>query len=298
MTTKKTVFTGAATALITPFSEDGSVDYEKLDSLIDFQIENGIDALVICGTSGESATMTLAEHSEVVAHCAEKIAGRVPMIAGAGSNDTACAVDLTKKACAEGADAVLCVTPYYNKCTQKGLIAHFGAIADASSVPVILYNVPSRTGVNIAPATYAELAKHPNIGAIKEANGNIAAIVETMSLVGDGLDLYSGNDDQIVPLLSVGAKGVISVLSNVLPKETHDMCARWFAGDIRGAAELQFKYTRLIKALFSETNPIPAKAACAAMGLCGDVVRLPLTRMEDKTRAELYDAMREVGLKV
>ena len=298
MKTNKTVFKGAATALITPFGKDGRVDFDRLDALIDFQIAGGIDALVICGTSGESATMTIAEHAEVVRHSVRKIAGRVPVIAGTGSNDTACAIELTREAKKDGADAALVVTPYYNKCTQKGLIASFTKIADEGGLPLILYNVPSRTGVSIEPATYAVLADHPGICGIKEANGNIDKIVETMSLIGDKLDLYSGNDTEIVPLLSVGGKGVISVLSNVLPGPTHDMCAKWFAGDHAGSLDLQFRYFKLIKALFSEVNPIPAKAACAAMGLCEDVVRLPLTPMEDAHRAVLLECMREAGIAV
>ncbi len=298
MKINKTVFTGAATALITPFFADGSIDYENLAKLIDSQIDAGIDALVICGTTGESATMTLEEHHDVIRYSVKKAAGRVPIVAGAGSNDTACAIETTAVACDAGADAVLLVTPYYNKCTQKGLIRSFTAIADSSSVPVILYNVPSRTGVSIEPATYAVLADHPMISGIKEANGNIAKIVETMSLVGDKLDMYSGNDDQIVPILSVGGKGVISVLSNILPAETHELCRKWFDGDIKGAAEDQFKYTPLIKALFSEVNPIPVKAACAAMGFCANSVRLPLTPMEPEHEAVLLSEMRKVGIAV
>ena len=292
---RKPIFTGAASALITPMNENG-VDYENFARLIDWQIEEGIDALVIAGTSGEASTLTDEEHREVLKFAVEKVNGRVPVIAGTGSNDTDYAIDLTKYACEIGCDAMLVVTPYYNKATQKGLIKMFNAIADASTKPIILYNVPSRTGCNIEPATYAELAKHPMIQAIKEASGNIDKIVETMALCGDKLDLYSGNDDQIVPLMSVGGKGVISVLSNVLPKETSLMCKKFFDGDIKGSAQMQFDYFPLIKALFCEVNPIPAKAAMAAMGFCEDYVRLPLTVMEDEHKAVLLNEMRKLGI--
>ena len=294
---RKPIFTGAASAIITPMNENG-VDYENFKKLLNWQIEEGIDALVLAGTSGEGSTLTDEEHREVLKFAVEVVGGRVPVIAGTGSNDTAYAIDLTKFACEVGCDAMLVVTPYYNKATQKGLIKMFNAIADASTKPIILYNVPSRTGVNIEPATYAELAKHPMIQAIKEANGQIDKITETMALCGDKLDLYSGNDDQIVPLMSVGGKGVISVLSNVLPKETSEMCHKFFSGDVKGAAEMQFKYFALTKALFSEVNPIPVKAAMAAMGFCEDYVRLPLTVMEDDHKAVLLDEMRKVGLSV
>lgn len=294
---RKPIFTGAASALITPMTSSG-VDYENFRKLINWQIDEGIDALVIAGTSGEASTLTDEEHREVLKFAVEVVDGRVPVIAGTGSNDTDYAIDLTKYACEIGCDAMLVVTPYYNKATQKGLIKMFTAIADASTKPVILYNVPSRTGVNIEPATYAALADHPMIQGIKEANGQIDKITETMALCGDKLDLYSGNDDQIVPLMSVGGKGVISVLSNVLPKETSEMVHKFLAGDVKGAAEMQFRYFGLIKALFSEVNPIPAKAAMTAMGFCEDYVRLPLTVMEDATKAVLLDRMREAGLDV
>ncbi len=294
---RKPVFTGAATALITPLNENG-VDYPKFKELIEWQISEGINALVIAGTSGEASTLTDEEHREVLKFAVETAAGRVPIIAGTGSNDTDYAIDLTKYACEIGCDAMLVVTPYYNKATQKGLIKMFTAIADASTKPVILYNVPSRTGVNIEPSTYLALSKHPMITGIKEANGQIDKITETMALCGDSLDLYSGNDDQIIPLMSVGGKGVISVLSNVLPKKTVEMCDKFFAGDIKGAAQMQFDMFGLIKALFSEVNPIPAKAAMAAMGFCEDYVRLPLTPMEEDTKAVLLERMREQGLDV
>lgn len=294
---RKPIFTGAATALVTPLNENG-VDYDSFRKLINWQIDEGIDALVIAGTSGEGATLTDEEHKEVLRFAVEVVGGRVPVIAGTGSNDTAYAIELTKFACEVGCDAMLVVTPYYNKATQKGLVKMFNAIADASTKPIILYNVPSRTGINIEPATYAELAKHPMIQAIKEANGQIDKITETMSLCGDKLTLYSGNDDQIVPLMSVGGMGVISVISNILPKETSELCHKFLKGDIKGALEMQFKYFKLVKALFSEVNPIPAKAAVAAMGYCEDYVRLPLTTMEDATKAVLLDRMREAGLDV
>ena len=292
---RKPIFTGAASALITPMNENG-VDYESFGRLIDWQIAEGIDALVIAGTSGEGSTLTDEEHREVLKFSVERVAGRVPVIAGTGSNDTAYAIDLTKYACEIGCDAMLVVTPYYNKATQKGLIKMFNTIADASTKPIILYNVPSRTGCNFEPATYAELAKHPMIQGIKEASGNIDKIVETMALCGDKLDLYSGNDDQIVPLMSVGGKGVISVLSNVLPKETSLMCKKFFDGDIKGSAQMQFDFFPLIKALFCEVNPIPAKAAMAAMGFGEDYVRLPLTVMEDEHKAVLLSEMRKLGI--
>lgn len=292
---KKSVFRGAATALITPFNSNG-VDYDAFGKLIDWQIEEGINALVIAGTSGEGSTLSDEEHRSVLKYAAERINGRVPCIAGTGSNDTAYAIDLTQYACEIGYDAMLVVTPYYNKATQKGLVAMYNAIADASTKPIIVYNVPSRTGVNIEPSTYLAIADHPMISAIKEANGNISKIMETAALVGDKLDIYSGNDDQIVPILSAGGIGVISVLSNVLPKKTVEMCDRWFAGDIRGSLDLQLKYIPLINALFSEVNPIPVKAAMAAMGFCENSPRLPLTPMEAKNEAVLIERMREVGV--
>ena len=242
----QSIFKGIATALITPFTERGEVDYEAYGRIIDWQIESGIDALVSCGTSGEGPTLSDEEHKEVVRFCVERAAGRVPVIAGTGSNDTAYAIELTRYACEVGADAMLVVTPYYNKATQEGLYRSFTAIADASTRPLILYNVPSRTGCNIQPATYARLAEHENIRAIKEANGNISSIVETLSLVGGKLDMYSGNDDQIVPILSMGGAGCISVLSNLLPRETCEICRRFFAGDVQGAAQLQMRYLPLI----------------------------------------------------
>ncbi len=295
--TKNSIFRGAATALITPLTPDG-IDYEAFGRVIDWQISEGINALVICGTSGEGSTLSDDEHRDALEFAAKRIAGKVPMIAGTGSNDIAYAIDLTKFACELGYDGMLLVTPYYNKATQNGLIKSFTAIADASTKPCILYNVPSRTGVNIEPATYAALADHPMITAIKEANSNISKIVETVSLVGDRLDLYSGNDDQIVPLLALGGSGVISVLSNVLPKKTVEMCDRFFKGDREGALSLQLDMLPLINALFCEVNPIPVKAAMAALGFCENYVRLPLTPMEDAHRENLLRLMREQGLDV
>lgn len=291
----KEIFKGVATALVTPMTEAG-VDYERFGKLIDWQIEQGINALVIAGTSGEGSTLDDAEHRQVLKYAYERIAGRVPAIAGTGSNDTAYAISLTRYACELGYEGLLVVTPYYNKTTQRGLVAMYKAIAEAATKPIIVYNVPSRTGINIEPATYVELAKIPNIKAVKEANGNISKIVELFALVGDKLDIYSGNDDQIVPILAMGGKGVISVLSNVAPKETMQMCEKLFAGDVEGSAKLQTEYLDLINALFCEVNPIPAKAAVAAMGMCENYVRLPLTPMEEKNREKLVSIMKEHGI--
>ncbi len=293
--TKKPIFTGAATALITPTTPAG-VDYEALGRLIDWQIEKGIDALVIAGSTGEGKTLTIAEHKEVLRYSAERIAGRVPMIAGTGSNETSVSISMSQYACQVGADGLLVVTPYYIKATQNGLIKMYNMIADAVTKPIVLYNVPSRTGVNIEPETYARLAEHENIAAIKEASSDISKIATTAALTAGKLDLYSGNDDQTLPILSLGGKGVISVLSNLLPAETSRMCHLWFEGDTAGAAALQLRYLPLIHALFSEVNPIPAKAAMSAMGFCEDFLRMPLTPMEDAHREKLYALMREEGL--
>ena len=293
---KKTIFTGVATALVTPAKEDASPDTAAFKRLIDRQISEGIDALVACGTTGEAATMSDKEYEEVIASGAEACGGRVPYIVGTGSNNTSAAIERTKRAAALGADAALVVTPFYNKATQKGLIATYEAIADASPVPVIIYNVPSRTGIGMRPETYAVLADHPNIYAIKEANGDLSAIAETLSLVGDRLDLYSGNDDQIVPILSLGGKGVISVLSNPLPAKTVELTRRFFKGDIKGAAKLQLELLPLIKALFCEVNPIPAKAAMSALGYGKNALRLPLTKLEDAHREKLFALLKKEGL--
>ncbi len=293
--TKKSIFTGAATALITPTTPAG-VDYEALGRLIDWQIEKGIDALVIAGSTGEGKTLTIPEHKEVLRYSAERIAGRVPMIAGTGSNETDVSVNMSKYACEVGADGLLVVTPYYIKATQNGLVKMYSTIADAVTKPLILYNVPSRTGVNIEPETYARLAEHENIAAIKEANSDISKIATTAALTAGKLDLYSGNDDQTLPILSLGGKGVISVLSNLLPAETSRMCHLWFQGDTAGAAALQLHYLPLIHALFSEVNPIPAKAAMSAMGFCENFLRSPLTPMEDDHKEKLFALMRAEGL--
>ncbi len=293
--TKKPIFTGAATALITPTTPAG-VDYEALGRLIDWQIEKGIDALVIAGSTGEGKTLTIAEHKEVLRYSAERIAGRVPMIAGTGSNETSVSISMSQYACQVGADGLLVVTPYYIKATQNGLIKMYNMIADAVTKPIVLYNVPSRTGVNIEPETYARLAEHENIAAIKEASSDISKIATTAALTAGKLDLYSGNDDQTLPILSLGGKGVISVLSNLLPAETSRMCHLYLEGDTAGATALQLRYLPLIHALFSEVNPIPAKAAMSAMGFCEDFLRMPLTPMEDAHREKLYALMREEGL--
>ena len=293
--TKKPIFTGAATALITPTTPAG-VDYEALGRLIDWQIEKGIDALVIAGSTGEGKTLTIAEHKEVLRYSAERIAGRVPMIAGTGSNETSVSISMSQYACQVGADGLLVVTPYYIKATQNGLIKMYSMIADAVTKPIVLYNVPSRTGVNIEPDTYARLAEHENIAAIKEASSDISKIATTAALTAGKLDLYSCNDDQTLPILSLGGKGVISVLSNLLPAETSRMCHLYLEGDTAGATALQLRYLPLIHALFSEVNPIPAKAAMSAMGFCEDFLRMPLTPMEDAHREKLYALMREEGL--
>ena len=293
---KKTIFTGAATAIVTPMKKDGSVDYEAYGRLIDWQISEGIDAIVAAGTTGEGSTLSDEEHREVVKFTVDKVNKRVPVIAGTGSNDIAYAIDLTKYSCEAGADAMLVVTPYYNKATQNGLIKSFTAIADASTKPIILYNVPSRTGCNLLPETCAVLADHENIVAIKEASGNISQIAKTASLTQGKLDIYSGNDDQIVPVMSLGGKGVISVLSNILPKETSEMCHAYLRGETEKSRKMQLDYLELIDALFCEVNPIPVKAATAALGYGEDVLRLPLTSMEEAHKEKLFALMRKAGI--
>lgn len=293
--TSNPIFRGVATALVTPTTPNG-VDYDALGRLLDWQIEEGINALVIAGTTGEGSTLTVEEHKEVIRYSVERVNGRVPVIGGTGSNDTATAIELTKSACEDGVDACLVVTPYYNKATQNGLIAMYKAIADASTKPIIMYNVPSRTGVNIEPSTYLALADYPNIKAIKEANGNISKIVEAASLVGDKLDIYSGNDDQVVPILSMGGTGVISVMSNVAPRRTVEMCDRYFAGDVAGAAEIQCELYPLVRALFCEVNPIPVKAAMAAMGYCENYLRMPLCTMSEANEQAMLNLMRDMGI--
>ncbi len=294
---KNTIFKGVATALVTPMTEKG-IDYENFGKLVDWQIEQGINALVVCGTTGEASTLSDEEHKNLIKYCVERVNKRVPVIAGTGGNDTAYSIALSQYACSVGADACLCVTPYYNKATQKGLVKMFTEIADNIDKPVILYNVPSRTGVNIEPQTYLELADHKNISAIKEANGDISKAVKTMSLVGDKLDMYCGNDDQVIPFMSIGGSGVISVLSNILPKETVKMCDLFFEGKVKESAEMQLGYKALIDALFCEVNPIPAKAGVSAMGFGANYLRSPLTEMEESNKAKLLQLMREQGLKV
>ena len=292
---KNTVFTGAATAIVTPLTKDG-VDYEQFGRLIDWQISEGISAIVAVGTTGEGSTLSDKEHKEAIKFCVDRVAGRVPVIAGTGSNDTAYAIELTKFSCEVGADAMLLVTPYYNKATQRGLIESFRAIADASTKPCILYNVPSRTGCNLLPESVAALADHPNIVAIKEASGNISQVAELAALVGDKLDIYSGNDDQIVPIMSLGGKGVISVLSNIMPAATQKMCIDYLEGRCAEALAAQLKLLPLVNALFCEVNPIPVKAAVAAMGYCDNYLRLPLTPMEPAHEAKLLELMRAENL--
>ena len=295
---KRTVFEGTATAIVTPMNDDLSVDYDALGRLIDFQLDSGINAIVVVGTTGESATLEYAEQKDVIRFTVDRVAGRVPVIAGAGTNNTLHVLENVQNACEAGADALLVVTPYYNKATQNGLIAHFTAVADASTVPVILYNVPGRTGCNLLPATVAKLADHPNIVGIKEASGNMAQLVELVALCGDKLDIYSGEDALNVPIMSMGGKGSISVLSNVMPAESVTMTDACLAGDYPAAAKLQCTMLPLIQALFCEVNPIPAKAAVAAMGFGRENIRMPLSRMEDANRQRLLTEMRKLGLSV
>ena len=294
---KKTLFEGAATALITPLNENG-IDFPKYKEFIEWQIAQGIDALVAVGTTGEGSTLDDKEHKDAIAYCVEVVNGRVPVIAGTGSNDVAYAIELTKFACNVGADGMLLVTPYYNKATQKGMIESFKKVADISTKPCVLYNVPSITGCNLTPSSVTALAEHENIVALKEASGNISQIAEIVELTRGKLDLYSGNDDQIVPVMSLGAKGVISVLSNILPKETSLMCKKYLQGDVKGALDLQLKYLKLTNSLFSEVNPIPVKSACYHMGFCDNYLRLPLTPMESKNEEIMLELMKEAGIKV
>lgn len=291
------IFKGAGVAIATPFNADGSVNYEEFGRLIEFQIANGTDAIIVCGTTGESATLSEEEHVEVIKYCIDKVAKRLPVIAGTGSNSTETAIMLSKEAEAAGADAVLVVTPYYNKATQKGLIAHFTQIANAISIPVILYNVPSRTGCNILPATAVALCRDvENIVAIKDATGNIAQTIEMMAMADGCIDLYSGNDDQVLPILACGGLGVISVLSNIAPRKTHDLCQKFFDGDIEGAREIQYKALKLINALFSEVNPIPVKTALKFIGIEAGPMRMPLTDMEPAHAEVLKKEMEAFGL--
>ncbi|MDD6134174.1 MAG: 4-hydroxy-tetrahydrodipicolinate synthase [Selenomonadaceae bacterium] len=292
---KKPIFKGAAVAIITPYTEDG-INFPELGRIIEDQIKGGTDAIVITGTTGESATMSDAEHRAAIKFAVEQVKGRIPVIAGTGSNETSYAIALSKYAEEVGADALLVVTPYYNKCTQKGLVAHYTAIADAVNIPIVLYDVPSRTGVAISTESYVKLSKHPNIVAVKEANGDLSKILRLKAAVGDDLVLYSGNDDQIVPILSLGGQGVISVLSNVAPKETHDMCQAFFDGDTEKAAKMQIDYTDLIDALFCEVNPIPIKVAMRKLGYDAGPLRMPLCEMEPENEAKLEAALRNHGL--
>lgn len=291
------IFKGAGVAIITPFHKDGSVNYDKLEELIDFQCNNGTDSIVICGTTGESATLSEEEHIKCIKMAVEFTKGRIPVVAGTGSNSTHTAIELSREAEAAGADGLLIVTPYYNKATQQGLIQHYTAIAKEVKAPIIMYSVASRTGCNIEPATAASLVKNvDNIVGIKEASGNISQVAKIMNLTDGKVDLYSGNDDQIVPILSMGGIGVISVLSNVAPKETHDICEKWFAGDVQGSLELQLRSIPLVEALFSEVNPIPVKKAMNLMGFEVGSLRMPLTEMTDANAEKLAKAMKDFGI--
>ena len=292
---KKTLFKGMATAMVTPMTQEG-VDYEALGRFIDFQLASGINALVAVGTTGESATLTPEERKKVISFTIDRVAGRVPVIAGTGTNNTLHAIDYSVSAAQAGADALLVVTPYYNKATQNGLIAHFTAIADKVDTPIMLYNVPSRTGCNLLPATVEKLAEHPNVAAIKEASGNMSQVVELFARCGEKIDVYSGEDGLTVPMLAMGGMGTISVLSNVIPKGAVEMTDAFFAGDLRKAAALQCRYLDLINLLFCEVNPIPAKAAISAMGYGKEFIRLPLTPMEEGNRTKLLAEMRKQGV--
>lgn len=291
------IFTGAGVALVTPFKEDLSVDYDQLEKFIDFQIDNGTDSIVICGTSGEASTMSHDEQIEVVSACVSHVNGRVPVIAGAGANCTDEALNLAKRSEKAGADGLLVVTPYYNKATQKGLEEYYTTVGNSVDIPIIMYNVPGRTGTNIQPATAVKIAKSvDNIVAIKEASGDIGQVATLAALADGCLDIYSGNDDQVVPLLALGGKGVISVLSNVAPMETHDMVMKFLDGDVKGSLDIQLKYMDVIHNLFSEVNPIPAKRAVSEMGYCRNIVRRPLTEMEEDHAQVLINAMKEAGI--
>ncbi|MCR5633562.1 MAG: 4-hydroxy-tetrahydrodipicolinate synthase [Eubacterium sp.] len=291
------IFKGSGVALVTPFTESMEVDYEQLRKLVDYHVEHKTDAIIVCGTSGESATQTVEEHLECISVVAEQANGRIPVIAGTGSNDTVTAVELSQEAAKCGVDGLLMVTPYYNKCTQNGLIKHYSTVAEKVSTPIIMYNVPSRTGCNILPATAVKLAKEvESIVAIKEASGNISQVAELAHLADGCIDIYSGNDDQILPLMSLGGIGVISVTANIIPDDTHDLCQKFFDGDFEGARELQLKAIDLCKALFCEVNPIPVKKATELMGLTNGVVRLPLTEMEAEHTEMLIKAMKDYGI--
>ncbi len=293
---KKTVFEGAGVAIVTPMHEDGSVNYEKLAELVNYQIAHKTDAIIICGTTGESSTLTHEEHTKCIKVAVEAAAGRVPVIAGTGSNDTAYGIELSKEAERLGADALLLITPYYNKTTQKGLVAHFTAIAKAVDLPIILYNVPGRTGVNLLPETLLELSELDNIVAVKEASGNLSQVAKIAAICGDKLDIYSGNDDQIVPVMSLGGKGVISVLSNIAPEETHNIAMEYLHGSVKESLALQLKYLALVDAIFCEVNPIPVKCAMNYMGFGVGPLRLPLVEVSDAHEKLIKDELRAVGL--
>lgn len=293
---KKTVFTGAGVAIVTPMFEDGSVNYDVLGQLIEYQIENGTDAIISCGTTGESATLDNQEHCDVLSYTIKKVNGRVPVVAGTGSNDTRYAVELSRHAQEAGADALLMVTPYYNKTSQTGLINHYHYVADRVDVPIILYNVPSRTGCNIQPTTYVELAKHPNIVATKEASGDISSIAKTISLCGDDLAVYSGNDDQVIPILSLGGKGVISVFSNIYPQKMHQICAEFFNGNTEKSRDMMLHYLDLMNGLFCDVNPIPVKEAMNMMGYQCGPCRMPLAPMSESAKISLAALLKKHGL--
>jgi len=292
---KRLIFKGAGVAIVTPFNDDG-INFDELGKLIDYQIENSTDAIIIAGTTGESATMSDEEHKEIIKFAVERVNKRVPVVAGTGSNDTAYAIQLSQYAENVGADALLVVTPYYNKCTQNGLVAHYTKIADSVNIPIITYNVPSRTGVNIKPETYKKLSEHPRIVATKEANGDLSSVVRTKKLCGDDLEIYSGNDDQIVPILSLGGKGVISVLSNVAPKDTHLICQLYFEGKVEASAKLQIDYSDLVDALFCEVNPIPVKCALKLQGWNVGKLRMPLSEIEAQNLEKVRAALKVHGL--
>ena len=293
---KKTVFTGAGVAIVTPMFEDGSVNYDVLGQLIEYQIANGTDAIISCGTTGESATLDNQEHCDVLSYTIKKVNGRVPVVAGTGSNDTRYAVELSRHAQEAGADALLMVTPYYNKTSQTGLINHYHYVADRVDVPIILYNVPSRTGCNIQPTTYVELAKHPNIVATKEASGDISSIAKTISLCGDDLAVYSGNDDQVIPILSLGGKGVISVFSNIYPQKMHQLCAEFFNGNTEKSRDMMLHYLDLMNGLFCDVNPIPVKEAMNMMGYQCGPCRMPLAPMSESAKVSLAALLKKHGL--
>ena len=291
------IFTGSGVALVTPFHEDESINYDKLDEMLDYHCTHGTDSIIICGTTGESSTLSEEEHMECIKFAIERVKGRIPVIAGTGSNSTYTTIQMSKEAVEDGADGLLLVTPYYNKCTQDGLIAHYTAVAKEAKAPIILYSVASRTGVNIAPETVAALHKNiENIVAVKEASGNISQISKIMQLTDGKIDLYSGNDDQTVPIMSLGGKGVVSVLANIMPKETHKMCRLYLDGDVKESRRMQLKLLEIMEALFWDVNPIPVKAALGLMGICGDDLRLPLTPMEPEQRERLAEVMKRQGI--